>query len=232
MVSTVLADIREVFEFKVLKNYIADKDTLIALDLDNTLIEPKGNDGLGGEAWITAMMKAGKVREQISPLFDSLQNKFIKPKLVESYMADEIKSLQKKGVKVIGITGRTKSVADQTVKNLKKLGIKFYNLKASVNNIFKYPCTLKKGILFCDQNSKGEVLKEVLKQTKYPLRIIAMDDKKKYLVEMEEAVAEINKTIKNKIEFFGLHYLRLNNQVATFDLEKANSHLKKFGLKA
>lgn len=205
----------------------ADGSTLGIFDIDETLVLTTNPS--------FQRPNIEKNRAAIPDLFKGLseEDKFVvlnltlahsEAQLIEKQTPDMLASLQKKGVKIIALTGaspctlRSIDLCEKRISTLKKLGIDFSSSFPKDQIVFDqlkpslgvYP-TYKQGILFAngdfrknkDVNSKGDVLVSFLTAVCWtPKRVIFVDDKREHLEYVEEAL----RTFDPQIEFIGLHY--------------------------
>jgi hypothetical protein len=137
-------------------------------------------------------------------------------RLVDKSLPAIIQVLKNKQIKNIALTqfavgpfGEIKCTEDWRIDELKKLSIEFdYSFpgltEVALNKLVKYNSTTplyKKGILFCNRHSKGDVLGAFLDTLKWqPTQILFIDDK----IESLESVQHELK--KRKMNYLGLHY--------------------------
>lgn len=202
--------------------------TIIVLDIDNTIAQPKGK--IGSEEWVVHVINKwadssitdSRARFQIiAPLyFDIIHSVDFIP--IELITIDIIRELQQAGVLVIGLTARSFQVCDRTIEQLYNIGIDLSHASVWHEDLW-YEGHLnychKQGIIFCDGNDKGKVLSHVFEQLNYyPSKIIAIDDKERHL----HAIA---RAINPEIEFVGIRYGHLDEKVRNFDGVAADEEL-------
>ncbi len=218
--TSLYAIIEEISTLAVLKDL--QPGTVVALDLDNNLVMPSNNEGLGGDAWCSKMIEKGYPFSSVLALYFKLQE-YVSLQLIDPAAVDIIADLKKQGIIVIGLTSRSSNIAQRTLDELSRLGIEFSSLVVDFAGKLNQKAFFAKGVAFCEQNSKGAVLVEILQQTGiHPTNVVAMDDKKKYLEQIEIALG-------TKIPFCGYRNSVLDKHVAEFDIERANSHLLELG---
>jgi len=140
--------------------------------------------------------------------------------LLEIQTPQVIRNLQSKGVKTIALTaamgGRIRDafIEDRRISELNRVGIDFApsfpdvqgtifftNFQAPIFG--SYPL-FKSGILFTNENDKGDVLVEFLKALSWtPRQIIFVDDRIDHLYAVEKALSLFNP----EIQFKGFHFL-------------------------
>lgn len=138
-------------------------------------------------------------------------------KLIESKSPSSIKKLQEIGVKTIGLTAAMGgeidkvSIEKRRVEELKRVGIDFSNsfeLPETIFSNFKKvifgkPPVFKNGILFTNENDKGQVLVKFLKTIDWkPKQIVFIDDRLDHLQTVEKALSQY----ESAIEYMGLHF--------------------------
>jgi hypothetical protein len=201
-----------------------NEKTLVAFDIDNTLIEPENE--IGSDQWFSAAidyltnqgLSFKHAFSIIQPQNIYFQQKArVKP--VEPAIVTYIRTLQKHNIPTIALTARSKSLQDITFKQLESVGINFNlhpykNISIALNSK-KYSVDIKKGIIFCDNKNKGEVLKVFLNLTRStPSSIIMVDDKRDHLKEVEVELKKLG------IHFFGYRYGYLDEKIKHFRFDK------------
>ncbi len=215
-------------KIEIIKENIIDKQTLVAFDIDNTIMEPENE--MGSDQWFDAMVQYEKiknpgintdtiVKRKVLPLYYEEQRK-AKVKLVEPEIVNLIKSLQEKGIPTIGLTLRGISILGLTRMQLLSLCIDFTNNNLTDSHIVldsksQEPAVFYKGILYTNGNvGKYEVLKAFLQHINFwPKKIIVIDDKLKYLIDLQRMCDELN------IEFIGIRYSYCDEKVRNFKLD-------------
>ena len=207
-------------------------DMLLVFDIDNTLMETA--QSLGSDQWFTYQfeenMKRGMSKQESVAVtlaeWLTIQNK-TKVKLVEPVTAKFLENVQKGGWKVIGLTTRGLELARKTIEQLKSIGIDFEKATpVSQEIIFENipSAVYRKGILFSTGTNKGSLLFQFFKQTGYlPNKILFVDDKEKYLRDVEKV------SLEHQIPFVGLRYGFLDEKVKHLNPELANEQWKCFG---
>lgn len=211
--------------------YADGKDTLVVFDIDNTLAYPKQE--LGSDPWVSqvirkktaAGMDIDSAYKQFLPLYYHVHD-FIDMYPVEEKTLETLNQLKERGIQFIALTSRSMPFIARTHEQMEKAGI-FFNPPAALTNRMQIknaerPAVLSNGIIFCTDNSKGEMLAATFEQLGIPLpkKIVYVDDKRKYL----DDVATLCK--KEGIEFIGLRYGNLDQFVNTFDMKKAENQLQ------
>jgi hypothetical protein len=210
----------------------AQPDTLILLDIDNTLICSK--QALGGDTWFYTLYEQLKkdpsagvdARDKALMLWFQLQE-ILEVKPVEESTPKVIKDLQSKKIPMMALTTRGGPVVWSTLRQLQSCDIDLTITRPFHSNfiIEEMPkANFRDGILFSDNQHKGKVLLAFLKQCKIsPSRILFINDKLSHLKEVEESVE------KAGIAFIGLRYSFLDESVAHFRSDLADIQLKYYG---
>ncbi|MCP5469997.1 MAG: DUF2608 domain-containing protein [Chlamydiales bacterium] len=224
------AEIHEVNRFEEIKKY-ATADTLVILDIDNTLIMPKQE--LGSDQWFRYRLdhyrKQGKsypeALELALPEWEAVQN-ITDVQLVEPETAQVITELQSKHIRVMGLTTRGLALAMRTVQQLRSVGI---DLAVSAPTSEEIPLLnphailFRRGILFTAGTHKGKGLQKLFNELNFhPKRILFINDKRGNLRQLEEGVDEMN------IPFIGLRYGFLDHKVRHFRSDIADLQFKDF----
>jgi hypothetical protein len=196
------ASIRECASIAELRT-LADKNTLIVCDLDDTIFRAK--QMLGSSVWFDETVKQQSTPEsiqQVIELWESVQSA-TQVVLMEPITADEVGLLQRSGAMVVAMTARGYNIWASTIRQLRSVGIDFdrasrvpvlFSLQNMPGTVFF------KGILFTTGGHKGRALKEFLRQIQYtPEKVIYINDKK-------EPLEEVASTLPHSIEYIGLRY--------------------------
>ncbi len=164
-----------------------DKETLVLFDLDHTVFEGK-HYWYGHANWFYDQIEEAKklcikedeIIEKIFPhwLYSEESNS-VKP--VEEITPKIIKRLQKKGIKVLGLTSRQVPLVNISLKHLASIDVDFNSPdlpKKMISIPFDQPTIMKNGTIFCsDYNEKGKVLQAYLNKLQiYPKKIVFIDD--------------------------------------------------------
>jgi len=211
------------------------KEILVVLDIDNTIGYVK--DGFGGDEWFRAMLI--KSMEQGNPLHVALYEllpiafaiqETIWLDLVQPETARMIRFLQDVGIAVVALTSRSLPIKKRTLEQLAHMNVDFslsppsqpvidFALHDSLHRRGHY----EHGIIFSGENDKGELLLEFFSRVDYhPKKVIFIDDKLKYVEQIEKAME------KEGIPYIGIRYSRLDHRVASFNLEDHEKQLEQF----
>jgi hypothetical protein len=118
--------------------------------------------------------------EVLAPIWEMSQ-KSCPVESVEPFTPALIKKIQTSGKKTIALTSRSENIVQETIDQLSSLGIDFSKSAPNQENFVMKMSTnvlVSNGIIFTsDYNTKGDVLKEYLKQTGFrPKSILFVDD--------------------------------------------------------
>lgn len=209
--------------------HVTDKNTLVIFDIDNTILQ--ANEIRATDQWFSAMVTHAKskgysdtqaVNTVLIPFGEVLKKSTVKA--VEPAVSDVIKNLQAKGNTIIALTSRSLPFVECTLKQFKSINIDLnkppYN-KKDISFFIKFPARFINGILFCSNNDKGETLQVLFKKLKIktPSKIVYVDDKEKYLNQIQKFADEI------KIPFVGIRYSFMDNEVKSFVLDEESKKL-------
>ena len=230
LTSTVWANIKESNNISDLLTY-ATPNSLVLVDLDNTIIQPKQT--LGSDQWYSDMVKTFKktmsddaAKKRAIAIWQRVQSK-IEVVPVEDDTIDVIKKLQSDNIRVMALTARSRPVADRTIALLTSIGIDF-SIK---NNEFKkiklydkHNVKIKNGVIFIGPlNNKGKVLLRFLDKTQLkPDKIIFIDDKSEHASSVDAALQS------RGIEHISIRYGAADKAVARFSKNIANKQLEIF----
>jgi len=206
-----------------------DSCSLVLFDIDNTLVAP--HYSIGTDQCFTHLcqqkQKEGwtitKAIDSILPLYYQIHD-HIPLYVAESSIPYLLHYLTAQSIPTIMLTARSVCLKDQTIKQLKDAGISlpFTELvDEEIQVVLDVPALYTYGIIFCGNNDKGDVLFYMLDKAGYkPNKIIFIDDKYSNLASVECVC------IKRKIQFIGIRYSQLDEQVVQFDPKKAEEEFK------
>ena len=188
-------------------NYV-DDETLLILDVDNTLIEPVNY--VGGSTWFLHMLKSFASRgigeseavKSIYPLFVQLQY-VIKIKTVELETCDVVKQAQKIGAKTLALTWRGDILVTRTVEQLAAIGINLGKQTIHDKELFvEKTFGFTDGVLSVNPgNDKGSSLKKFLHMVDYvPNKILIVDDSAMFVEDVRSTLEQ------EKIPFTCIRY--------------------------
>lgn len=221
-----------------------DKDTLIILDVDYTLLQPsnpafqQGNFRLSPE-FIKGVMKS--IPEKSKSEFATAVATSGEGQLLEEETPSIVESFKQKGVRVVVISGiltgqnlQIPNIMDWRINTLKRVGIlpttfefdSIYQFKEFPPYRGEYP-EIKEGVILTngDLVKKHQVLHAFLKKIKWqPTKIIFVDDSRPLIEEMA------NYAKQQKIPFIGYEYKGAKkvkpSPISKEDLEQEWNRLK------
>lgn len=229
------AEIIETSRFADILNYV-NEDTLVLLDVDDTLIVPKQT--LGSDIWFTYRMSQLKAEglSNKDALHKAL-NEWIairhltEMELVEESTARVVRQIQERGITVMGLTTQDLTLANRTNSQLEGLEIDLRLTApcdhdcyfAAHHEHFKTQGILMRhGLLFTSGTKKGEALLNILKHVGLnPKHVIFINDKWTHLHDVAEEMKA------KGIEFTGLRYAYSDERVAAFDPQVADTQWSK-----
>ncbi len=191
------AKILEIHSFEKIITHI-QPNTLLVLDLDNTVIEP--HQTLGGDEWFSDLIRQNldieknRVAAVEAAAKDWMSVQLLAPmKPVEANTPSLIRKVQAAGNLVIGLTARSEALAERTVEQLHELGICFMSNPVSRRNAYldrENGLRYHEGILFVgERTTKGEALLKFLDHHKFaPPHVIFVDDRRPYTESVESAL--------------------------------------------
>ena len=227
--SSILGKIIEVNTIFEMNKY-EGKNVLFLYDIDNTLVRPAQD--FGSDQWFFARYKslAEELKSKERALDQALSEwtaiqYLTKVKEVEPKSAEQIALQQKKGLKIIGFTTRDLCLSRCTKKQLNSLNIDFSKSRPCDEDIYfknKNGVLYSDGILYTCGTDKGDALFIFLNKIHYyPTKIVFINDKKSHLDEVERACR------KHGIEFIGLRYNYMDEDVNSFSLSQFGNNLKR-----
>lgn len=226
LITSLFGEILELQHMRDMEKFVKGKKTLVVFDLDNTVIEPKGDNTPGSDQWFTArVQREFKKSKNIVDAIDVVLPAYYKAhetlevKPVESDTCQIIEKLQNKKIPVMALTARRGPMEPITFRQLKSIDLDFKSTALTKKKQEITDCCFsaefKNGILFGGNNDKGKLLLSYLEKVKNfkPSRIVMIDDKGKYLDMAESALKGTG------IDFIGLRYGFLDEKVKSFVLQ-------------
>lgn len=225
------AEIREITKMKDIVAEVTPQ-TLVVFDLDNTLHEPA--QSLGSDQWYGSMVKENiKKGMSESAAIDAaikLWNQVqlvTKVKTLEADTPKIIADLQKKGIRIFGLTARPAELVEASLNQLKTLKIDLSptsKLKDGLQIPAEDLVSVKSGVVFVGpKNNKGKVLKKLLEiEGSKVEKIVFVDDKEKHVKNVDASLADL------KIPYVGFRYGAADPQVKNFDPETTRPQLANF----
>lgn len=203
------AIIVETAHFQEIVSYI-EKDTLVILDIDDTLLIPK--QMLGCDEWFKHRCKehcatgisSTDALEKTLAEWEAIRH-ISKMQIVEPGTERVVSSMQELGVTVMGLTTQGLALATRTVEQLKELQLNLTLTAPSPDDtclaINRHCILYRKGILFTSGMPKGECLFALCEKIGYePKRIVFINDKTSHLEDVQSSAET------RGIEFIGLRY--------------------------
>src|SRR3990167_7078041 len=222
---TTKQEIRECTNFRNVLKYCT-YDSVIAIDIDNTILRPTKVEDLGSDQWFRKILQRAfeKIPQRPHALNSAIKlhqhvQKLITVKPVEADTPNIVKILQDLKLTTLVVTARKYSFSDVTFKQLNDAGISFSQDKNEKPFAFWMNgkrVVYRHGVLFCDGVNKGSCLAEYLQRKQRASKdIVMLDDSRDNL----ENVLEVMR-VKN-YNFHGLRYNHLDDRVSRFDLKRA-----------
>lgn len=216
------AEIVELNSFKDLSSHLTP-DTLVVLDIDDTLLIPK--QMLGCDEWFQYRLQQRKSEgtpdalEKTIAEWEAVRH-LTQMELVEPSTEKIVQSLQNSGYCVMGLTTQGLALATRTVEHLNEQGIDLTLTAPAQEDVYftvnKHGVLYRKGILFTSGTSKGESLFQLCKEINQSVnRIVFVNDKATHIADIEAAANA------RKVEFLGLRYAYSDAKKAAFRPEIA-----------
>jgi hypothetical protein len=195
-------------------------DTLVILDLDNTVIEP--HQTLGSDEWFGASVQRlraeGKTSEEAEHLAGQNWREVqlhAPMKFVEPETLGWIQKVQAAGNRVLGLTARPNTLAVRTIEQLREIGVNFLATPITPENIALDPAAglvYHEGIIFSGHPiPKGTALLQFLVTVKHrPTHVIFVDDREHHAKSVEKSLIEAG------IEHIVFRYGHNDSKAATY----------------
>lgn len=220
-----------------------DENALVLLDVDYTLIVPKDKILRNSNKQLLQQLSREilnnpKIMPEDKYAEDYLSSTVLftaKHTLIDPQSVSLVKSIQKKGIKIIALTaastgvyGVIPSMEDWRIDDLRGLGFdftlafpKFKIVTFPEYNDVDSPPLFKEGVLFSGGYPKGHVLKTFLNKIQWkPKKVIFIDDNMSFIRSVEMAMTAAG------IEFLGFHYKAAANLPCKVNIEVAELQIR------
>lgn len=197
----------------------ATPETLIILDIDDTLIIPV--QMLGCDEWFKFRienhraegMNPSQALEKALSEWEAVRH-LTKMEIVEPGTDTIVHSLQMQGYPIMGLTTQGLALATRTAQQLKQNHIDLSLTHPGEDCYFRihgHGVLYRNGILFTSGSSKGESFQKLCEEIGYtPQRVIFINDKASHLEDIESVAQKMG------IEFLGLRYAYSDKRKAAF----------------
>jgi hypothetical protein len=196
-----------------------DEQTLVVLDLDNTVFE--ATQMLGSDQFFSYLVKLGTDQGlDLAAAKDKALEKasFVQPmtrvRPVESSTPLLVKALQDRGYKVMALTSRPGNWAQKTLLQVASVHIDFERTSPHLNpQQIAFAGLYQKGVLFLAKDSnKGAALLTILKFSAQKFqRVLFVDDKASNVESVEKALDQTT------LQHLSVRYGAADRSVAMFD---------------
>lgn len=217
------AKIIEANNFKEILDYV-DTDTLVLLDIDDTLLIPVQT--LGTDVWFIHRMNQYQThldkKQALDKALDDWEGvrHLTKVKIVEEGSETIVAKMQGQGIPVMGLTTQGLALATCTVNQLKSLEIDLIKTAPSNQDFYFHNgqgVLYRHGILFTSGTAKGEALLKFFSLAGVcPKRVVFINDKETHLKDVEGSLEA------KGIEFTGLRYAYSDERVKNFNSKLAD----------
>jgi hypothetical protein len=231
--SALTAKIIETEHFRDILDHV-NEDTLVIFDIDDTLFVPKQT--LGTDVWFWHRHKEYQAKglsyeaalEKTLAEWEAIRH-LTEVKVVEEGTDAIVESIQNQNIRTMGLTVQGLALATRTVIQLKSLNIDLSRTAPCDHDLYfnntdpqtgenRHGVLYRQGVMFTSGTSKRTALFRLLDLVdNHPKRIVMIDDKVKYLEDVESGAAVYG------IEFIGLRYSFSDERVTSFRPEIAEA---------
>lgn len=225
----VIAKTREIKTFTQVLDYVKDQDTVLMISVDNALL--KSPLHMGERAWfyhrkakhLKSGLKEPAATEKALAEWTGVLNLFGQ-QIVADDIAKTIDQIQKKQIKIMGVSSRGLGLASLTVQHLAQAGIdlgRTSGVKQNIPVILGQKLLLvRNGILFTSGVGKAIALKKLADLTKVakPKKIVWVSHDQRTL----DLVAEGMRYHNKGVEFIPLRYTIMDEAAKKFNSELAD----------
>lgn len=215
----------EIVELQSLETALVeiDQDTLVVLDIDNTVLMPTGI--LGSDQWYEYLVRKFEANKKLSSVEAqqkaeavwNLVQPAIKMKTVEENTAQIIGLMQQKGAHVVALTTRSTEILEVTREQLVEQEIDFSKSAPQADSSFLVDgkaVLYKDGVLYQDRfTDRGNVVIEFMNNaTIAPKKIIYIDDLFSGVIQVNDAF----KTLPTAVITIEYRYGATDEQMVAF----------------
>ena len=221
--------ILEVQNFKEITSHIT-KDTLVLLDIDDTLLVPA--QMMGSDAWFQHRrrnyekvgLSSAEALEKALAEWNAVRH-ITEMEVVEQGTQEIVQKMQGEGYTVMGLTTQGLALATRTSRQLKDIGFNLERTAPSKKghylNVHAHGALYREGILFTSGTPKGEAIFALCKIIGYtPKEILFINDKLTHLVDVED------EAVKKGVKYVGLRYAYSDKRKKAFNPEIADYQFK------
>ncbi|MCH9614106.1 MAG: hypothetical protein SP1CHLAM54_11180 [Chlamydiia bacterium] len=207
------AEIIEIKSFKEVEHY-TKPETLLILDLDNTIYEPVQE--YGNDQWFRRRKQEIGLEPTLLEWM-AIQN-ITDVRTVEEKTSEYIKELQEKYT-TMGLTTRGLGLCVTTLDQLRRLSVDLSKSAPTKEEVYVYNnrgVLFRGGVLFTAGSHKGKAFQKFMKAVGFkPKHVVFVNDKRDHLEQLLETLDE------EKIPHTGLRYGGLDERVASYNHEVA-----------
>jgi len=223
--------IREIDSIREIVDHLED-ETLLLLDIDNTLIEP--SQWLGSERWLYSRIEhyhaqgiQGRAAFEVAHIEWMSVQGLTEVRCVEEETATLFQELQERGVWMMGLTARNLSLSAVTSRQLASVGIDFKKTAPHEEGLYfhsKEGVLYRDGILFASDHPKHQAFSLFSQEVGMtPKHVVLVDDKHFHLLPFSHYASQ------NQLSFVGLRYGFLDEKIESFDPDLASHQWEQFG---
>lgn len=227
------AKTQEITTFAKVLDYLKDKDTVLVLSVDNTLLKSPMQMGQRGwfyhrkSVYLKKGMKEGEATAKALAEWTGVLNLFGQQPVADD-IAKTIDQIQKKNIKIVGISSRGLGLASLTVQHLAQAGIdlgRTSGMKQDFPLILGEKLLLmRNGILFTSGVGKVIALKKLADVTNVaqPKKIVMVSHDQRTL----NLVAEGMRYHAKSVEFVPLRYTAMDEATKSFNPHVADTQFE------
>lgn len=214
------AQIVEIKSFKEIECYTRP-DTLLILDLDNTIYEPVQE--YGNDQWFRR--RTSEIGLEPTLLEWMAVQNITNVRTVEEKTSEYIDELQAK-YQTMGLTTRGLGLCVTTLDQLRRLSIDLSKTAPTKEEVYVYNhrgVLFRGGVLFTAGSHKGKAFQKFMEAVQFrPKHVVFVNDKQDHLEQLLETLDE------EQIPNIGLRYGGLDERVLNYDHEVATLQKKRF----
>lgn len=192
----------------------AQNDTMVFIDIDNTLIESETHMGSSqwSDHWGVLFTVPGRSYDEIDAMVSEMWTQvqpLIKIRTVDPKTEKVFNALHEEDKIVFGLTARHPREIHYTLDQLNAVKLSF---SETMDCVLEKNITVKQGVIFCGTfNKKSEGLKAFLKEYgKCPKRIVFIDDKLSHVEDVGNFVENLG------LEYVGIRFSGADARVLSF----------------
>lgn len=208
-------------ELKTYRNFVAPTpvgEKWAIFDVDNTLVHP--TQQLGSHQWFDLLREYFIEQGMLESMAADYQHKLFQKaqpglnvQVVEPHLYKTLQDLKAKGYKVFALTARNTVNTQDTLRQLRSVGIEFDSTAPVFENIAATGLIVEKGVVHANGVNKGLIFEKLYQATQIkPQHMIFFDDKDYNVKNMDQSMLSLP-----QVQYQGYRYGGVDWKVEQLD---------------